>query len=87
MLLVIQRKISSAALIGIFMASDRVVGPLGTVSEYLSKIKTTQEIRKSYSEHMIEFKAPKKYRKILSQKFVLKMFILRTQMVNRLSII
>lgn len=68
LLLVIQRKISSAALIGIFMASDRVVGPLGTVSEYLSKIKTTQEIRKSYSEHMIEFKAPKKISKDIKPK-------------------
>ncbi|RMC49053.1 ABC transporter ATP-binding protein [Lactobacillus sp. ESL0228] len=58
--LIIKGNITSASLIAIFMASDRVVAPLSSISEYLNKMKTTQNIRENLKEQVISFgNAPK----------------------------
>lgn len=48
--------ISAAVVIGIFLASDRVVGPLRSSSQYLNQMKTTENIRKDLREQVIQFK-------------------------------
>lgn len=52
---VVNFKLSPAVVIGIFLASDRVVGPLRNAAQYLNMMKTTLEIRKGLTDEIIEF--------------------------------
>jgi ATP-binding cassette subfamily C protein len=58
-------KLSGADLLAMFLASDRVVGPLRNIGQYQAQIKTTEGIRKNLSNFQCD--------KSLKQKFSLEM--------------
>ncbi|WP_261806805.1 ATP-binding cassette domain-containing protein [Lapidilactobacillus luobeiensis] len=47
--------IEASVVIGIFLASDRVVGPLRGLIQNLNTMKTTQEIRATFKEETLDF--------------------------------
>ncbi|WP_286822197.1 ATP-binding cassette domain-containing protein [Lactobacillus sp. UBA5813] len=50
-----QNQITATKIIAIFLASDRVVGPLRNAAQYINQIKTTQSIRKNLKTQLIHF--------------------------------
>jgi len=55
LIFIIKGKIDPAQIIAIFLASDRVVGPLRNAAQNLNEIKTTQSIRKNLKLKVIRF--------------------------------
>lgn len=52
---IVNNQVSASVIIGIFLASDRVVGPLRNAAQYLNQMKTTEGIRKDLHEQVIQF--------------------------------